>query len=109
MKAKFVSTTNRLFESVEGAIGELSIGMVCYFDYSSDKEAMGRAPFELRHGTMRTSSNQNIKFTEVSLFCYEIEIQTKNSVYVFEVGERSDKKPLTREEELGIALAVGLF
>lgn len=102
MKVEFISTTNSLFEELIGKECELSIGLTA--NYKFDPEGCS---FDFRHGYGRTSRIKQINYNEVSLNCYDIEIITNNSTYVFRHGTKTDKKPLTEEEKLNLQLALG--
>ena len=61
--------------------------------------------FDFRHGTAHTSRLEKVEYEEISLGCYKITATTQNSTYVYQFGELTDKKPLTKEEKQAFALA----
>jgi hypothetical protein len=104
MTAKFISTTNHLFEELVGKEVELSYGMTAKYTFDTSDVS-----FEFRKGYATTSQIKNININETSRFCYLITIDTANSTYVFQVGEESDKKPYTDKEKIMNQLAFGIF
>ena len=58
--------------------------------FTFNPEGLG---FEYRKGTWNTSFIENINFKETSRFCWIITIKTRNSEYIFQKGEKSDKNP----------------
>lgn len=93
MKCKFISSTNTYAQELIGKEVNLSYGMQCYFTFDTSDVS-----FDFRHGEFSTSLIRNINIEEISLACYKITIDTRNSQYVFQKGELSDKKPLTKDE-----------
>lgn len=61
--------------------------------------------FNFRHGTAHTSRLEKIEYEEISLGCYKIIATTQNSTYVYQYGEISERKPLSKEEKQAFALA----
>jgi hypothetical protein len=106
MKVKFISTSNSAFDELVGKEGTLGIDMVASFKFDAEAEDVS---FDFRHGYMRTSQIENIKYDEISRFCYNIIIKTRNSVYIFQEGTKTDTPPLTKEEILAYQIAYGLF
>ena len=64
--------------------------------------------FDLRRGVWNTSQLQSITYEEISRGCFIITAKTRNSTYIFQHGEESDKKLLTDDEILNKQLAFGM-
>ena len=105
MKAKLIKCSNPAMEEVLGRSGNLSLGLTVHFDFREDSEGVS---FDFRRGELSTSIVRSIDIDEVSSGCYEITITTRNSIYVFQVGELSSKKPMTNEEILDAQLRMGM-
>jgi hypothetical protein len=103
MKVKFLRTTNSAFNELIGKEMELSIDMIASYTFNSDD-----CSFDFRHGRGRTSKIKSIIYDEISFGCTNIIIETNNSTYTFQHGEPSDKKPLSKEESLNLAIAAGM-
>jgi len=99
-----LSTTNSSFEELVGKTIKLSYDMMAYMEFDTEDVS-----HDFRHGYARTSRITTIKIDEVSRFCFDITITTRNSVYVFRKGEYSEMRAFTRMEENLIALEMGVF
>lgn len=121
MKVKFLSTTHSIGEYLpEGLDVDLHIGMRAEFTFNPMKKETivddeGRIiepgeyyNFELRRGVWRTSQIESIKYDEVGRGYFIITIETRNSTYVFSVGEYTEEKPLTKDEILSAQIALGM-
>ena len=104
MKVKMITSTNSAFSPLFGVQMELNIEMVAYMSFNPEDVN----DFDFRQGTARTSSIVQVHYLETSMNCYEITVETRNSVYTFQKGEPSDKKPLTKKEILELQIAAGM-
>ena len=104
MKVIFLNTTNELFKDLINKEVELDISMQAHFTFNPEG-----CSFDFRKGHARTSTIRQINYTETSMNCYEIRIDTHNSTYWFQYGKPSDRKALTKEEKLLTAMALCLF
>jgi hypothetical protein len=100
MKVKFIETTNKYAKELLDKEVDLTYDIKAYFSF----DPIG-CSFELRNGTWRTSEIKQILIDEISFRCFKISVITESSLYVFQKGELSDKKALTKDEKLGIAIA----
>jgi hypothetical protein len=91
MKATLIKTDNDLFDFMIGMSGELSFTTHIKFYFEPNEIT----PFEMRRGNFRSSNIESMTQTEVSQNCIEIFIKTKNSIYVFEVGTRTNETPIS--------------
>jgi|SaaInl8_200m_RNA_FD_contig_123_3682_length_2618_multi_3_in_1_out_0_5 hypothetical protein len=129
MKVQLISASSldgreNAFKSLCGLYGNMSIGSVIFFDFSGNRdesiydankdhlEQMQKDDpsfsFEFRRGEFRTSSFSNIDRKEVSRFCYEYTVTTRNSVYVFREGEESEEAPYSETEILDMQIGLGM-
>jgi hypothetical protein len=115
MKVKFVSTTNEAMKPLYEYEGDLYIGMQAQFDFKLSEEEDRYAieyPFWRKGipgslGRFTTSMIEKIKYIEISRNCWVIKIQTYNSTYVFQKGEKSKSKPIGKRSRQSIAM--GMF
>lgn len=103
MKTVFISTTNKYFEELIGIEVELHIDLIATYTFKTND-----VPFEFRHGICRTSLIEQINYNKVSRNCYDIEIKTENSKYIFRYGTKTEEEPLTKEEKLEIQIGLGM-
>jgi hypothetical protein len=101
MKVTFIETSNEAFKELIGKKMDLSIELCAHYAFDPED-----CSFEFRHGTGRTSLIKQVNYTETSRNCYEIRIDTQNSIYWFQKGQPSDEKPLTEKEKLAIQMAM---
>jgi len=101
MTVKFITSTNKAFSSLFNIEVNLNIEMVAYMTFDTNLID----DFNFRHGNARTSTIEKIEYNEVSRGCTEIKITTRNSVYIFQHGQPSDEKPLTKKEMLDLQMA----
>lgn len=112
MKVKFISTTNDMMKRLYGYQGELVIELKVKFTFklSEDKDAYAREyDFWIQStnfGTFSTSVIEHIDYIEVSKNCWIIKIQTYNSEYIFEFGERTKEKPTGKRKRQLRALSM---
>jgi len=104
MKVKMLSTSNKVLEELIGKEMELRIDTIA--SYTFDPKGCS---FDFRRGNCTTSQIKSIVYDEVSMGCTNIIIKTRNSEYIFQHGEPSNKKPLTDEEILNYQLALGMY
>jgi len=104
MKVKMISSTNNAFESLFGLQVDLHIDMIATYSFDSNLVD----DFNFRHGTCRTSQIKSIVYDEISMGCTNIIIKTRNSEYIFQHGEPSNEKPLTKEEILAFQMGLGM-
>jgi hypothetical protein len=104
MRVRFKSTTNRAFDELKGIDGELHIGLKFSFDFNDTTVKDFMPSFDLRHGTMSSSTIKSITYNETARFFYEITIETRNTTYMFTSGTPSEQKPLTDKEILSLQM-----
>jgi len=100
MTTTLLSTTNSNADEIVGKECKLHIDMTASFTFDATD-----CNFDLRHGRYSTSTIEKIEYNEVSRHYYEISISTRNSVYVFSKGTKSNIKPLTSDELLALQMA----
>ena len=105
MKVKFLTCTNDAFSPLFGIEMDLDIQMVAYMKFNV-MDVPAEEVFDFRRGVARTSQIVNVKYTETSRMCYEIEVRTNNSAYYFQEGTPSDEIPFTKDEKMAIAMSM---
>jgi hypothetical protein len=105
MRVKFLSSTNKGYQALNDVEMDITIDTVVYMKFNP-MDISADDVFEFRHGTTRTSLIKQINYEEVSMGCYEITVKTNNSVYVFQKGKKTDKKPFDLEEKQILAMSM---